>query len=390
MSQKTRERKSEKAERRSGERTARWAGWAALAVAIALVMPVPSAAQGDPRGQLFALLNQLRLREGFAPLGNSTLLNAAAQRHADDLVTIGQATHTGSDGSTYQQRIREARYSAWDDGLVVGEVLWTGLGGAEDAVTWFRSNPEWAALTDPRYREAGIGYVDDSGVRYFVVTLGARPGVLPIFINDGADTAESPAVALRLTNEDAVPLGDGAQIGRAIEVRLSNSPTFDGVPWQPWEELLPWLLAGEEPGEYGVYVEFRDGANRTAIAEDIIQLVAPGNSPPTPTPFLNLLEATPEPGTDALDLTPTAPDAGNSTATPPTGGATSAAPTRTPVALTGEDGEPIVFATWTPLPTDTPDIVEAGAADWPLLLAILLQGAAIVLGIAVFLRRRVP
>ena len=380
---------SEKPARRIGKRTARWSALA-LVTAIVLILPMPAAAQNDPRGQLFALINQLRLREGFAPLGSSTLLNTAAQRHADDLVTIGQVTHTGSDGSTYLQRIREARYSAWDDGLVVGETLWTGLGGAEDAVTWFRSNPEWAVLTDARYREAGIGFADASGVRYFVVTLGARPGVLPIFINDGADTTESPAVALRLTNEDAVPLGDGAQIGRAIEVRLSNSPSFDGVPWQPWEELLPWLLAGEEPGEYGVYVEFRDGANRTAIAEDIIQLVAPGESPPTPTPFLDLPEGSPEPQPDPLGLTPSPPDTGNGTATPLPGGEAGAAPTRTPVVLTGEDGEPIVFATWTPLPTDTPETVETGAGDWPLLLAILLQGAAIVLGVAVFLRRRVP
>ena len=376
---------SRRSEGRRGDRTARWSRWLALALALTLALPLPATAQEDPRGQLFALINQLRLREGLPPLGNSSLLSTAAQRHADDLVTIGRVTHDGSDGSTYQQRIREARYNAWDDGLVVGETLWTGLGGAADAVTWFYSNPaEWAVLTDTRYREAGVGYVDDSGVRTFVVTLGARPGVLPIFVNDGTDTTESPAVALRLTNEDAVPLGDGIQIGRAIEVRLSNSPNFDGVPWQPWEELLPWLLEGEEPGEYAVYVEFRDGASRTAVAEDIIQLVGAGESPPTPTPFVVTTEGTAGPQPGSSELTP-APASGEGT--PPPSGEDGIA-TRTPVPLS-EDRTPIVFATWTPLPTDTPDTAEPGSRDWPLLLALVLQGAAVLLGIAAFLRRRV-
>jgi hypothetical protein len=341
----------------------------------------------DLADRLFALINQVRLREGLAPLGNSTLLNQAAQRHAEDLVGIGRVTHDGSDGSSYQQRIREARYNAWNNGLMVSEALWTGLGAAEDALTWFRSNPEWAMLTDFGYREAGIGYADDNGVRYFVVNLGARPGVLPVFVNDGTETTESPQVALRLTNEEAVPLGDGAWIGKAIEVRLSNSPDFDGVPWQPWEPLLPWLLAGDVPGEYAVYVELRDGANRTTIAEDIIRLVAPGESPPTPTPFLDLLEITPEPQTGTpLPDTPSG-ESPDGPPAPPEPTADSESP---PTPATSESAEDtlVPFPTWTPLPTDVPGSTESKATDWSLLLVFVLQGAAILLGVAAFLRRR--
>ncbi len=256
---------------------------------------------------------------------------------------------------------------------MVDEVLWTGLGSAADAVTWFYSNPEWAILSDARYREVGVGYADDSGVRYFVVTLGARAGVLPIFINDGVETTDSPAVALRLTNEDAAPLGDGVQIGRAIEVRVSNSPNFDGVAWQPWEELLPWLLAGEEPGEYAVYVEFRDGANRTAVAEDLIELVNPGESPPTPTPFIDLPRA--PRGSRGAVSTLLHPACRRRPLAPGEDGV----PTRTPVALDAEGEEPILYATWTPLPTDIPvDVAEPDSRDWSLLLAFVLQGAAVL------------
>ncbi len=370
--------------------------WICLVVGLVIPLgtPAPSFAQVDPGGLLFALINQVRLSEGLAPFGSSVLLTQAAQGHATDLVTLGQVTHEGSDGSGYQQRIREARYNAWNDGLLVDEALWAGLGTAEDALRWFRSNPEWSILIDPRYREAGIGYADDNGVRYFVVDVGSRPGVLPIFINDGAETTESSMIALRLTNEEAVPLGDGTWIGKAIEVRLSNSPDFDGVPWQPWEPLLPWTLSGEVPGDYAVYAELRDGANRTTVAEDVIRLVAPGESPPTATPFLDLLEITPE--------APAAtPPSGGETPLPTTVlGASEEGPPTLPVssptpparstqnagAESGEDTS-VFFPTWTPLPTDVPAVDESSGPDWPLVMAILLQGAAIVLGIAAFLRR---
>ncbi len=339
-------------------------------------------AQQDPVGHLQDLLNQVRLNEGLAPLGHSTLLTQAAQRHADDLVALGHMTHEGSDGSTYQQRIREARYQAWDDGLTVNEVIWTGLGWADDALIWFYTNPDWAVLTDPKYREVGIGYADDNGIHYFVVTLGARPGVLPIFINDGFRSTESPVVALRLTNEETVPLGDIAWIGKAIEIRISNAPDFDGQSWQPWEPLVPWALSSEEPGNYAVYVEFRDGADRTAIAEATIRLVAPGESPPTPTPFLNLPSAPAEQAPGAVQ-----PMAESTSALPATAASPEVEETPPPTAPEPVGGTFTPYPTWTPLPTELPFAPEEQRTDWPLLLVILLQGAALLLGAAAFLKR---
>ncbi len=353
-----------------------------LLLAIFAGRPAAVRAQEDPVRHLQDLLNQVRLNEGLAPLGHSTLLTQAAQHHADDLVTLGHLTHEGSDGSTYQQRIGEARYQAWDGGLAVNEVIWTGLGSAEDALIWFHTNPDWAVLTDPKYREVGIGYADDNGVRYFVATLGARPGVLPVFINDGFGSTESPVVALRLTNEEAVPLGDVAWIGKAIEIRISNTPDFDAQSWQPWEPLVPWVLSSEEPGNYAVYVEFRDGADRTAIAEATIRLVPPGESPPTPTPFLDLPSAPAEqtPGAVQPTVEPT-PSLSPTTALPEGEG------TPTPTAPGPSAGTFTPYPTWTPLPTELPLAAEEERTDWPLLLVILLQGAALLLGAAAFLKR---
>jgi uncharacterized protein YkwD len=359
----------------------------ALAVLAALMLLVgwvrPAAQQSNLAIDFYDAINRARLNDGLAPLGLSTLLTQAAQRHADDIAKRGVASHEGADGSTYQQRIREAGYRAWNEGLLVNEVVWLGLGGPVDALNWFRNHAEeWAIFTDARYREIGVGYAEDGqGVRYFVITFGARPGVLPIFINDGTAVTESPVVAVRLTNEEAVPMGEGAWIGKAIEVRLSDAPDFNGAPWQPWEPLLPWPLAGTDPGEYAVYVQFRDGANRTAVAEATIRLVAPGEAPPTPT-------ALPELGTEPLPSSETPfPEEGTPQPSPESGTEVPSPQIVTPVpTLAPEFMEPL--PTWTPLADLEPPTTEAKPSNWPVIAGFILQGVALLLGAAAFLRRQ--
>jgi len=351
----------------------------------------PSMAQTteDPARLLRQLINQVRLDEGLPPLAASTLLKNAAQRHAEDMAENGRIDQVGSDGSTYQQRISEAGYRAWENGLLVNESIWAGLGTAENALNWFREQPErWEMFVDSRYREVGVGYARDAqGINYFTIDFGSRPGVLPIFINDGAEVTESPQVALRLTNEQAEPLGEGARIGEAIEVRVSNSPDFDGEPWQPWESLIPWTLEGTEPESYAVYVQFRDGAGRTTISEDTIRLVAPGEAP----------TAAPQPETTAApDVTPLPtstpqetggePEPAAPPSTPiPTAAAGTPLPTQPPVDTPESTVTPM--PTWTPLPTET-WVESNGGTDWPVLIVFILQGVALLLGLALFLRRR--
>ncbi len=337
----------------------------------------PAASQESPATEFYRLVNHTRLGSGMAPLGISTLLTKAAQRHAEDIAQRGVATHTGTDGSDYRKRIREAGYRAWNDGLLVDEAVWLGLGGPVEALNWFRGKPdEWTRFVDPRYREIGVGYAEDQqGVHYLVVTFGARPGVLPIFINDGAGVTDSPVVAVRLTNEDAEPLGEGMWIGKAIEVQLSNTPDFNDAPWQPWEPLLPWALMGTEPGEYAVYVQFRDGANRTAVAEATIRLVAPGEAPPTPTPWPGIILETPAlPTTEPATTVEAQP-------LPENGSPFTPLPTLSP-----EEMEPL--PTWTPLADLEPQEATSRPTNWPLIAGFLLQGCALLLGCAAFLRRR--
>ncbi|MCD4738914.1 MAG: hypothetical protein K8R89_06610 [Anaerolineae bacterium] len=347
-----------------------------------------AALQVEPAGEFYRLISQTRLDMGLPPLSRSVLLTQAAQRHADDMAANGFIGQVGSDDSTYRQRIREANYHAWKDGLLVNESIWAGLGSEQNALSWFREQSDrWAMFIDPRYREVGIGYArDQQGINYFVLDFGSRPGFLPIFINDGAETTSLPQVAVRLTNEMAQPAGDGNRIGKAIEVRLSHTLDFSDATAQPWEELLPWTLSDNTPGDYVVYVEFSDGAGRTATSEGAIQLTSNSETlPATPVPVeatapaaTPLPTSTPEGGA-AAPLTPvpttTATELPVSTPLPtPTLQPTESGPTFTPP------------PTWTPLPT-APVENEERSRDWPVLAILMLQGGALLLGLALFLRR---
>ncbi|MEA3310529.1 MAG: CAP domain-containing protein [Chloroflexota bacterium] len=361
-------------------------GWLFLLSLLLLSSRQHAVSQVDPAQEFYQLITQARLEAGLPPLARSALLTQASQRHADDMAANGFIGQVGSDDSTYQQRIREANYHAWKDGLLVNESIWAGLGSASNALGWFKEQPEhWDMFVDPRYRELGVGYArDKQGINYFVLDFGSRPGVLPIFINDGAETAAAPQVAVRLTNEEAMPAGDGNRIGEAIEVRLSSTLDFSDATPQPWEELVPWLLPDNTPGDYAVYVEFRDGAERTTVSEGTIRLTSAGETAPaTPAPAeATVLAATPLPtstptgGVAPLTPVPTT-DIELPVSTPfpaPTAQPTESVPTCTPL------------PTWTPLPTVTAANAEQ-SRDWPLLAVLMLQGLAILLGLGLFLRR---
>ncbi len=60
-------------------------------------------------------------------------------------------------------------------------------------------------------------------------------------------------------------------MGRAVEIRISNTPDFGNAAWQLWEPLIPWTLPSE-PGEHWVYIQFRDAAGRVAGSADSIPL----------------------------------------------------------------------------------------------------------------------
>jgi uncharacterized protein YkwD len=384
---------------------------ALLAVCIAWIAALTSAGPFGLVGQAqqetttavwLELVNETRLDEGLNPYSRSRLLSAAAQRHADDIAENGLAdadnVYQGSDGTDAEERIQEAGYAAWtEDGdqMVVAENVWSGRGTPEDAFLSFMEdqNSREDLLSDT-YREIGIGAATDTeGTSVYVLDVGARPNVLPVFINDGAASTENREVAIRLTNERVRPEGEGASfMGEAIEVRISNQPSFEGLAWQSWAPLVSWTLP-ETAGEHTVYVEFRDAAGRTAASADSIVLsqgtpASPTSASPTDTPT--------SPPTDT-DL----PSGPTSESTIASGSPESESePTTTPEIPRPEPSStsrPVLratpFPTWTPLPspqptrTDLDEVAEPtfslpdiGDYRRPLAIVGILQGVVIVLG----------
>jgi len=62
--------------------------------------------------ELGILLNQERLQNSRQALTQSKELTMVAQKHADDMRVKNYFSHTGLNGSSHQQRIKEAHYTA--------------------------------------------------------------------------------------------------------------------------------------------------------------------------------------------------------------------------------------------------------------------------------------
>jgi hypothetical protein len=329
---------------------------ALLLVGLGLTGP-PARAQA-PAGELLGLINAARRAQGLHPYVFSAALNAAAQRHSEDMANTGQISHTGSDGSSDVQRILEAGYEAYPFGPVVGENVYGGTGGPDvpfDA--WMGMAGARSNVLHAKYREAGIGVVfDASGRAFWTLTLGARPNVLPVLIEGGASSVDTITVTLTLVPENAVPDGNGTAMGQPVAYRASTDPQFVGTDeWQPWASQVTFRL-DEEPGQQTVYVQLRDDEGRTTVSQASVTLVGEGAADETGTP-----EGTT--GTPTPTGTPAETPARAGTGTP-TGTATrTATTTATPRISPTSTRTATATATVTPSPSPSPSATRTPRAS---------------------------
>lgn len=377
----------------------------ALVLCLVLI-PLPiSAQEPDLATQWLIQVNQARLDAGLAPYRRSNNLSTAAQRHADDVAAHGFANpgdvHQGSDGTHEQERVAETGYAAWTwngGGLIVDENMSTYDTIAASMEFFLNSTAHRNNILSSTYREIGIGVsTDDDGGYYHVLVFGVRPNVLPVFINDDAATTDNPNVAIRLTNEEARPDGEGTdKMGQAIEVRISEDLDWGDKPWQPWDNYVSWTLS-ETSGEHTVYVQFRDAAGRTAESGDTIILEGEGLVEPTPLPPTATSTSTPEP-TETLvpptatpeptaTLEPTIPPEPTITFTPQPSPTVAVTPTPFEPSPSPGVGGPTLFPTWTPLPTLDSDPPQSAESQPPFFLLATLQGVVLFFGLYLVLRR---
>lgn len=110
------------------------------------------------------LTNQERAKAGLPPLALDAALNSSALAHSQDMASHNFFSHTGSNGSTVDQRIRAAGYSplwAWGENIAAGQP------SPEEAVNaWMNSPGHRANILSPHYQHIGVAYVHAPGTTY--------------------------------------------------------------------------------------------------------------------------------------------------------------------------------------------------------------------------------
>ena len=127
------------------------------------VSPTPTPQPPYLEHQLMELINQERGDRGLAALTMDEHLMEAARRHSRDMATNDFFDHTGSDGSSPEDRMRAAGYPL-ERGA---EVLAAGSGDpAVVLAAWMGSPPHRNILMDSGFIHIGVGYAYNSEATY--------------------------------------------------------------------------------------------------------------------------------------------------------------------------------------------------------------------------------
>jgi uncharacterized protein YkwD len=114
-------------------------------------------------------VNELRAQNGLNTVTPQNQLLAAALRHSQDMAKTGKVDHTGSDGSTAQQRITAAGYV----GQAKDEVIYGGRVTIDDVwYFWTTDRLHANVLLNPRYTDIGVAVVNVGDRYYYTAVFG--------------------------------------------------------------------------------------------------------------------------------------------------------------------------------------------------------------------------
>ncbi|MBS1304325.1 CAP domain-containing protein [Loktanella sp. SALINAS62] len=125
-----------------------------------------------PRDANFGkLLNNYRLASGAGAVRFDSRLNAAAQKHAQDMVDRDYFSHTGRDGRTVGARVRAEGY----DYRFVGEALAARQQSDGQVIRdWQNSRSHDAVLIDRRAKDFGLGVAGAGRGTKWALVVGAE------------------------------------------------------------------------------------------------------------------------------------------------------------------------------------------------------------------------
>jgi uncharacterized protein YkwD len=114
--------------------------------------------------ELLRLTNAERQRAGLSPLRLSSQLGQAAQSHADDMAGNHFFSHTGSNGSDIEARLRSVGYnpSYWGENIAEGSST-----PQETFQQWINSEGHRGNILNSAYTEVGFGYANNYWVQVF-------------------------------------------------------------------------------------------------------------------------------------------------------------------------------------------------------------------------------
>lgn len=154
----------------------------ALATFLVCIACGGALATEDPPATLLMKVNAVRLAQGLPAVSSDAELMRAAQRHAEEIATRGELSHTSIDGARIGERLDRVGYPY----VLAAENLASGTLDADDTLErWLGSPGHRINLLSAAMRQVGVGYIEvpvpDWRVAYrsYWVLVLARPAHEP-------------------------------------------------------------------------------------------------------------------------------------------------------------------------------------------------------------------
>jgi uncharacterized protein YkwD len=192
--------------------------------------------------QVFALVNQRRAEAGLAAYSRAPELDAAARRHSSNMATTENLSHTGTDGSTFDQRIKAAGYP----GDPTGENIAWGYSSAEAVMNgWMNSTGHRANILSQTSNQIGISVVFQEGSEFgfhWTQVFGFHAGA-PAGGGGGVTAPETLINADFSQGPSGFALNGDARLinvdGRQILSLTQNAGYQTGVVWSSLRRQVP-------------------------------------------------------------------------------------------------------------------------------------------------------
>lgn len=170
----------------------------ALAGPAAAATPIErSLVSASVQGDLIALINGYRAKNGLEPVSSNGALAGAATWMAGDMAAKNYIGHVSSDGRSPTQRISAFGYPVTS--MYTGENLGAGYGTASAVFAgWQASAAHNAVLLSPNYNAIGIGLVYNATSTYkwfWAADFGGPGGIVKAVVPPAVGTVDPAAEA---------------------------------------------------------------------------------------------------------------------------------------------------------------------------------------------------